>query len=68
MLKEKVGRGEALDDFDVAFLEQVLTDARNIPASLKEDPQFKDAAGRMMQLYKEIMDKALENEQTKKPS
>jgi len=65
-LKEKVDRGEALADTDIAFLEQVLADARNIPQGLKQDPKFQDIAGRMLQLYKEIMAKAMENETAKK--
>jgi len=67
-LKEKVDRGEVLDDFDVAFLDQVLADSRNIPQGVRDDPRYKDAAGRILPLYKEIMDKALENERAKKPS
>jgi len=67
-LKEKVGRGEVLDDFDIAFLEQVLADARNIPQGIKDNPTFKDAAAQMMQLYNAIMSKALENEQAQKSS
>ena len=67
-LKAKVDRGEVLGDFDIAFLEQVLADARNIPQGVKENPKFKDAAAQMMQLYNAIMNKALENEQAKKPT
>jgi hypothetical protein len=62
-LKEKVDRGEVLGDFDIAFLEQVLADAGNIPQGVKENPKFKDASAQMKQLYKAIMDKALENEE-----
>ena len=62
-LKEKVDRGEVLGDFDIAFLEQVLADASNIPQAVREMPKFKEAAAQMKQLYKAIMDKALENEE-----
>ena len=68
VLKEKVDRGEVLDDFDVAFLDQVLADSRNIPQGVRDDPRYKDAAGRMLPLYNEIMEKALENEKAKKPT
>ena len=65
-LKEKVDRGEVLGDADIAFLEQVLADARNIPQGLKQNPKFQDIAARMIQLYKEIMGKAMENETGRK--
>lgn len=61
-LKERVDRGEVLNDLDVSFLEQVFADANRITPLMKENPQVSDVAGRMMQLYKEITSKALENE------
>jgi hypothetical protein len=65
-LKEKVDRGEVLADADIAFLEEVLADARKIPQGIKDNPKFKDIGGRMMQLYNEITAKALENESNRK--
>ena len=65
-IKERVDRGEVLSDLDLAFLEQVFADVSQIPAGVKEKPQFQDAAGRMIPLYNEIMTKALENEKAKK--
>jgi len=67
-MKEKVDRGEVLDDRDLEHLEQLLADVGQIPAEVKKDPKFQDLAGRMMQLYKEITTKALENEKAKKGS
>jgi len=64
-MKERVDRGEVLDDRDLDFLEQVLTDARKIGPSVKSDPRFIDIAGRMLQLYTQITEKALQNEQAK---
>ena len=66
-MKEKVDRGEMLDDRDLAFLEQVMEDANKIAPVVERNPKYKEVAGRMVQLYKEIMAKALENEQVKKP-
>jgi hypothetical protein len=65
-LKERVGRGEVLNDLDLAFLEQVVVDARAIFPMAQENPQVLDVAGRMLQLYREISDKALENEKAQK--
>ena len=67
-LKERVDRGEVLNDLDIAFLEQVIADAGTIRPLMKNNPRVLEVAGRMVQLYKEITDKALENEKTKKGS
>ena len=61
-LKEKVDRGELLDDFDLGFLEEVLPDTSSIRPFLAQHPEYQELAARMMHLYKEITDKALENE------
>lgn len=65
-LKERVDRGEVLNDLDLAFLEQVVQDARKLQPILDRNPRAKDVAGRMLQLYREITRKALENEQAGK--
>jgi hypothetical protein len=61
-LKEKVDRGELLDDFDLGFLEEVFADTSGIRPFLAQHPEYQELAARMMHLYKEITDKALENE------
>ena len=65
-LKERVDRGEVLNELDLAFLEQVVTDANASRHLVKDNPQVAEVAGRMLQLYTEITAKALENEQEKK--
>ena len=65
-IKERIDRGELLEDADIAFLEQGLEDARAIAPILKRNPQYVEIAGRMGKLFNEIMAKALENEQAKK--
>ena len=67
-LQERVNRGEVLNDLDLNFLEQVLTDAKSIAPIVRRYPQYHDVASRVVRLYKEIMDKALENETAKKGS
>lgn len=62
-LKEMVDRGECLGDLDIAFLEEVFEDASQIRSLLDAHPEWHELAGRMLQLYKQITDKALENEQ-----
>lgn len=65
-LKERVDRGEVLNDLDLTFLEQVVQDARKLQPILDRNPRAKDIAGRMLQLYREITQKALENQQADK--
>jgi hypothetical protein len=65
-LKERVDRGETLNGLDLNFLEQVVTDANAVIPMMKDDPRVAQISARMLQLYKEITTKALENEQGKK--
>ncbi|HYA19197.1 MAG TPA: hypothetical protein VEG25_00920 [Burkholderiales bacterium] len=67
-LKERVDRGEVLNDLDIAFLERVFADAKDLGPIIDKDARARDVAGRMISLYKEIMNKALENENAKKGS
>lgn len=62
-LKERVDGGARLNDLDLAFLEQVVQDARTIQPVLKDNPRYQEVAARMLHLYREITQKALENEQ-----
>jgi hypothetical protein len=65
-LKERIDRGELLNGLDLNFLEQVVKDANEAIPMVKDDPRVMEVAARMLQLYKEITSKALENEQAKK--
>jgi hypothetical protein len=62
-LKEKVDQGGLLDDTDIAFLEEVFATSTTIKPLLDAHPEWQDLAARMARLYKEITEKALENEQ-----
>ncbi len=61
-LKEKVDRGEVLNDLDIGFLEEVLGDVGKIKPLIDKHPEWQDLAGRMASLYNDITTKALENE------
>ena len=62
-LKEKVDAGELLSDADIAFLEQVFSDARQILPMVEKRPELESLASQAMQLYREITEQALKNEQ-----
>lgn len=61
-LKDKVDGGDTLDDYDIEFLEQVLSDAGKINALIDRNPEYKELAAKVLSLYNEITGKALENE------
>jgi hypothetical protein len=65
-LKERIDRGEVLNELDLNFLEQVVADANQARPLMRDNPRVLEVAGRMLQLYKEITEKALENEKAKK--
>ena len=61
-IKEKVDAGDLLNEADMQFLHEVFRDASQIGPILDRHPDYKDLAARLINLYKEITDKALENE------
>lgn len=64
-LKDKVDSGELLDEFDLQFLEQVFADAGNLKPLVDRHPEYQELASRMVHLYKEITDRAMENEKSR---
>jgi len=64
-IKERVDGGAVLSDRDIRFLEEVLSDANRIAPIVKRNPEYAGVAARMVELYKEITAKALENERTR---
>jgi len=61
-IKESVDRGETLSDFDIRFLEEVFEDARKIQPLVDRHPEWQSVAAKIMHLYKQITELALENE------
>lgn len=62
-IKEKVDRGEKLDDFDIEFLDEVLKDSEEIKRYVDVRPEYQSLYARAIGLYGEITKKALENEE-----
>ena len=62
-IKEKVDQGEVLDEADIEFLKQVFEDAQHVTPLLEKHPEWQSVVSGVVDLYKEIMDKATENEQ-----
>jgi len=61
-LKALVDAGGTLGEYDLQFLDEVLADAHHVRPLVEHHPECQEIAARMIHLYKEIMDKALENE------
>lgn len=61
IMKEKVDRGELLDDFDLNLLQEVLKDAAAIRPLVDAHPEWQELANKMSNLYNEIAQKGLEN-------
>ena len=62
-IKAKVERGETLDDSDIAHLKHVMEDAEHIKTYIGKRPEYEKLYASAVHLYKEITDKALQNEQ-----
>lgn len=67
-IKEKVDRGETLDDFDIDFLQEVIKDAEEIKPYVDRRPDYQTLYTHAVGLYGEITKKGLENEQAGKGS
>ena len=63
-LKHKVDRGETIDEFDLAFLQEVLSDAANVKPLIERHPEHQELVGKLFGLYREITEKALANERS----
>ena len=63
-LKEKVDKGESLDDLELDFLEKAMADARKVMPLIERHPEYQTLSVKVVELYKEITDKALKIEKS----
>ena len=66
-IKDKVDRGERLDEWDTDYLEKIIADAQQVLGLIDKHPEYKGLYARVADLYEDITRKALENEQGTKP-
>lgn len=64
-IKEKVDAGAVLDEFDIAFFEEIFRDTSFKRATVDTHPEFQDIVARITHLYHEITARALANEQAR---
>ena len=61
-IKKRVEQGECLTERDISFLEKVFSDANHAIPLIDRHPELQSIATRAVSLYKEITERALENE------
>lgn len=62
-LKEKVDKGNALNQADIDFLDKIIANANQTMPLMGNHPQLHDFCAHVVHLYKEITLTALENEE-----
>ncbi len=62
-IRERVDQGATLETFDMDFLSQVFEDAQRIKPMVDQRPDMQGLYTRAIDLYREITEKALANEQ-----
>ena len=62
-LKDKVDRGELLDEWDIGYLEDIFEDADAVLPLVDKHPDYQALYARVVHLYKEITAQGLKNAQ-----
>lgn len=61
-IKKKIDAGATLGEHDMQFLDGVFRDIETIKPLVNRNPEYQKLVTSVIQLYKEILDKAMENE------
>lgn len=67
-LRDKVERGEKLEDLDIAFMKEVLSTAQRIQPLVDQHPEYQAIYAQAAQIHAEIIEKALANEESERRS
>lgn len=65
-IKERVDKGECLDNADLEFLQHILAEANQNRQYVEKFPEHRELVKTVANLYQQITSKALENEQQHK--
>ena len=60
-LKKKADSGELLDDYDHKYIKELQKDSSEVMLIIERNPEYKDLAANIINLYKEIIEKDTEN-------
>ena len=61
-VKKRIEAGECLNDIDIMYFEEQLSDASSMMPLLKHHPEYQKLATELAELYNEISELALNNE------
>jgi len=61
-IKEKVDRGELLDEWDTEYLKKIIADGQEALEYVDDHPEYQELYAQVADLYEDITRKALENE------
>ena len=62
-LKDKVELGDSLNNIDVIFMKEIASNFEEIKPLLSRHPKFEPLVTKAIQLYTDIMNVAMDNEQ-----
>ena len=65
-IKERVDRGELLEEYDIEYLEGALRDAQHNQRYADHFPEYTKIVDQIASLYEHITSKALENQRAQK--
>lgn len=62
-LKKKVDSGELLDDYDHKYIKELQKDSSEVMLIIERNPEYKDLAANIINLWNEIIEKDIENKE-----
>ena len=61
-LRKRVDQGEVINELDIQFLEQIFRESQQSKRLMDRHPEWHRFCSEVIHLYKEIMEKAVKNE------